>query len=163
ITSLAIADALKDYVSHGIAIKWPNDIYYDNRKLAGILVENTIKNNGISHAIIGLGLNVNQEKFATPNAISLKQICNQEIDRPDLLELILGKFEARYLQLKRGSQTLIKNYLAHMYWRNEIHVFRGKDGFFNGKILGVDKVGKLHVELEDSEQCFNFKIGRAHV
>lgn len=158
VTSLAIADALRDYIPEGVAIKWPNDIYYDQKKICGILIENTIKNNGICNAIIGVGLNINQEKFVTANAISLRQVCNQEIDRTDFLDLLLGKFEYYYLQLKKGKMAaLMQSYLRYLYWRNEIHVFRSQDGFFNGKILGTDKAGKLHVEVEDGERCFNFK------
>ena len=117
-----------------------------------------IKNNSIFNSIIGVGLNVNQNSFLNPNAISLLQICNQEIDRMDFLALLLGKFEARFLQLKKGmAARLTQDYLRHMYWRNEIHVFRDAKGFFNGKILGVDKSGKLHVELEDGEHTYSFK------
>lgn len=158
VTSVAITDTLSDYLPSGVAIKWPNDIYFDNKKLCGMLLENTLKNNCIYSSVIGVGININQTHFANPNAISLSRICNQEFDREDFLSLLLSKFEARFLQLKKGrSAELMKTYHSRMYWRDEIHVFKDGQGFFNGKILGVNKVGKLHMELENEERLFNFK------
>lgn len=158
VTSLALTDVLNEYTYGNMAIKWPNDIYYDNKKLVGMLIENIIKSKGISYSILGIGINVNQEQFSYPNALSLKNICNQDIDREDLLSHILSRIETRFLQLKKGNLLDLKiEYLDKMYWKDEIHVFRKDDKLFNGRILGIDKVGKLRVELEEGEATFGFK------
>ncbi len=158
LTSLALIDVLKEYTGTGLKIKWPNDTYYENKKLGGMLIENYIKKSSIQYSIIGIGLNVNQEVFQTKNAISLFNICNQEIDKRDLLEHILSRIETRFIQLKKyGPKDLIQEYLNWLYWKDEIHVFRSKDGFFNGRILGINKMGKLHMEVEEGEKLFDFK------
>ena len=92
--SLAIIDALGQMVGD-LSIKWPNDIYWRNGKLAGILIENTLKGNLIKDSIIGVGLNVNQRKFHSdaPNPVSLWQITGQETNREQLLKDILQRLD----------------------------------------------------------------------
>ena len=64
----------------------------------------------------------------------------------------------RFIQLKKGfSKALTENYLRKMYWRDEIHVFKDIDGDFNGRITGINKTGKLMVELEEETKSFDFK------
>ena len=92
--SLAIVDALGQLVGD-LSIKWPNDIYWRNGKLAGILIENTLKGHLIKDSIIGVGLNVNQREFRSkaPNPVSLWQITGQETDCEQLLKAILQAFD----------------------------------------------------------------------
>ena len=71
VTSLALIDTLDEYVNSNIKVKWPNDIYYDQRKICGMLIENYIKSNSIKFSVIGIGLNVNQKSFSNPTAVSL--------------------------------------------------------------------------------------------
>ncbi len=158
ITSLALIDVLQEYTGEGLKVKWPNDIFYENKKLSGMLIENYIKRNSIQHSIIGIGLNVNQRTFSIPKAISLSLICNQEIDRIDLLEHIFNRLETRFIQLKKqGAKNQMKEYLSALYWKEEIHVFKSKDQLFNGRIIGISKTGKLHIELEEGDKLFDFK------
>ena len=92
--SLAICEALGQYIGD-VSIKWPNDIYWRNGKIGGILIENTLKGSSIMESIIGVGLNVNQRVFKSdaPNPVSMWQICEHETDRETLLKEILEAFE----------------------------------------------------------------------
>lgn len=158
VTSLALIDTLDEYTGGTLKIKWPNDIYFESKKISGMLIENYIKNNSIKYSVIGIGLNVNQTEFSYQNAVSLQNICNQNVDRMDLLEHFLVSFERRFINLKKGYiQALVNNYLNKMYWRNEVHVFKNSEGFFNGRIIGINKTGKLVVELEEEIKNFDFK------
>lgn len=157
-TSMAIHDVLSEYLQEGVKIKWPNDMYFGGKKIAGILIENYIKQNSIEWCILGVGLNVNQIKFKEPNAISLANICGQQFDREELVNMLLQKLELRYFQLEKGKTKNLRNeYLECLYWKDEIHVFQSEGSYFNGKILGVDQSGKLMMELEDGQRYFDFK------
>ncbi|NJN26084.1 MAG: biotin--[acetyl-CoA-carboxylase] ligase [Cyclobacteriaceae bacterium] len=159
LTSLAIHDVLNEYIKMDVKIKWPNDLMFENKKIAGILIENYLKQSVIEWCIVGVGLNINQLKFNEPGAVSLAQICGQTFDREELIGLLLQKVEGRYLQLQRGAFTKLKDeYHESLYWKGQIHVFQDTaNRFFNGKILGVESSGKLRLALEDGEQAFDFK------
>ena len=134
--SLAIIDALGQMVGD-LSIKWPNDIYWRNGKLAGILIENTLKGNLIKDSIIGVGLNVNQRKFHSdaPNPVSLWQITGQETNREQLLKDILQR-----LDFKDG---LKERYMKSLYRRKGFHPYTDKDGVFMAEIVGVEDDGHL--------------------
>ena len=158
ITSLAIHDVLTDYLSEGIKIKWPNDLYYRDKKIAGILIENFIKQNVIEWCIVGVGLNVNQKRFEDNIAISLAQICNQKFNVEELINILIQKVELRYFQLKNGEiEQLRKDYLTKLYWKNELHVFQSEGTYFNGRIVDVELSGKLMIEVEEGTRTFDFK------
>lgn len=158
ITSLAIHDLLTEYVREGLKIKWPNDIVCFKQKIAGILIENYIKQNVLEWSVLGIGLNVNQKEFSFQTATSLSSICNQEFDLEELLELLLQYLEKRYFQLKRQKYDELKsNYLERLYWKDEIHVFRSNEQYFNGRIVGVNESGRLKVETETGISLYNFK------
>ena len=93
IISVAICEVLEQYIGD-VSIKWPNDIYWRNGKLGGILIENALTGNQIRDCIIGVGLNVNQRRFLSgaPNPVSLWQISEHETDCAQLLDEILAKF-----------------------------------------------------------------------
>ena len=158
ITSLAIHDVLSDYLKEGFKIKWPNDLFFHDNKIGGILIENYIKQNTIEWCILGVGLNINQRKFQEKNAISLARICGQSFDREELINILLRKVESRYFQLKNGEKIRLKNdYMSKLYWKNELHVFQSEGTYFNGKIIDVEPSGKLKVEVEEGERSFDFK------
>lgn len=158
--NIIISLALHDYLTKqltGIKIKWPNDIYFYDNKIGGILIENAVKAGKIESVIAGIGLNINQTKFRYSNAISLAQACRHEFDKEAVLEELLMTIEARYLQLKAGAfEKLKKEYLTHLYWREEEHIFKEQD-FFNGKIKGIDNNGKLGVEVNNEMRYFDVK------
>lgn len=149
--SLAVMDCLQTYIAEGLKIKWPNDLYYYDNKLGGILIENTLKNNIIRHAVVGIGLNVNQTSFDLPTATSLQRITGQTYDKAQLINNLLKKLESRYLQLKNGRwPALLTQYYERMYWMDgQAHTFQTAGDTFSGIIQGVDAYGRLQL-LTDS-------------
>ena len=158
ITSLAIHDLLSEYYKDGFKIKWPNDLYFNDKKIAGILIENYIKKKCIEWSIIGVGLNVNQRNFEEEMAISLGQICDQSFDREELIGILLQKVEARFYELKSGKKSRLRSdYISHLYWKDELHVFLSEGTYFNGKIANVDPSGKLMIDTENGQRYFDLK------
>ena len=153
--SLALHDLIDHFLpeNHKVKIKWPNDIYVGDEKIAGILIQNTIKGKHISTSVIGTGININQVKFSDhiPNPTSLHKLVEMEID----LEIVFGWWfrflTKRYLQLKSGKLGLLrKEYLENLYRINVWSNFNDNMGvLFTGKILGVDNDGQLKIELRD--------------
>lgn len=150
----AIALLLLDYCSTyrlpDLKIKWPNDIYVGNEKLAGILIENTLVGTEIYESVIGVGLNVNQVRFnlEETRATSLSKILNQRFDLKELSISIANFFDQidRYL---KDTKCLEERYLLNMYRYNVQADFVDEQGFFTGKITGVDEQGKLMIELKN--------------
>jgi BirA family biotin operon repressor/biotin-[acetyl-CoA-carboxylase] ligase len=161
VISLGAYDALKPLLGDRLKIKWPNDIYYGDKKLGGMLIENSIQGNQIKQAIIGIGLNVNQADFPdwVPNPTSIFQILQRNEDLQVLLSQICNNIEAWYLKLRAGKSFLVREtYLSRLYWLNELHSFKSNDGSFEGKITGVRDAGLLVVENnKEVETEFNFK------
>lgn len=148
IVSLAIIELLSD-LDITARIKWPNDIYYNNRKLAGLLIENSIINQDIINSIIGVGLNVNQTSFPDelPNPVSLFQITGRETNIIDLLKKVMNKLDKYLKYLNENSdESLIYRYEQNLYRINEIHGFEDFEGNFNGCIRGISSNGELLVE-----------------
>ena len=151
--SLAICEAIGQYIGD-VSIKWPNDIYWRNGKIGGILIENTLKGSSIMESIIGVGLNVNQRLFKSnaPNPVSMWQICEHETDREALLKEILEAFE-RIL----GSM-IREQYLLKLYRRQGYHPYADKEGVFMAEIVTVEDDG--HLVLRDDngkERRYAFK------
>ena len=157
--ALAIHDCLNE-LRPGFKIKWPNDIYFENKKVAGILIENQIHKSSCEHSVVGIGLNVNQtEFFKLPKATSLKQIIGVNFPVQNLLDRLCETIEARYLQLRANMYpSLLKSYLEHMYWFNEIHTFQTNAIQFNATIIGVLRNGRLLLKFSDgSKRDFEIK------
>jgi BirA family biotin operon repressor/biotin-[acetyl-CoA-carboxylase] ligase len=151
--SLAICEAIGQYIGD-VSIKWPNDIYWRNGKIGGILIENTLKGNIIMESIIGIGLNVNQRVFKSdaPNPVSMWQICEHETDREALLKEILEAFE-RILDSKIREQ-----YLSKLYRRKGYHPYADKEGAFMAEIVTVEDDGQLVLHDDNcKERRYAFK------
>lgn len=140
--SLAICEALDNLIGN-VSIKWPNDIYWRNGKICGILIEQTLQGNSIKDCIVGVGLNVNQQRFVSgaPNPVSLWQICEQETDREALLRDILVRLE-RIL-----GEPVRDRYLSRLYRRQGFHPYVDSSGVFMAEIADVEDDG--HLVLSD--------------
>jgi BirA family transcriptional regulator, biotin operon repressor / biotin---[acetyl-CoA-carboxylase] ligase len=150
ITALAVQNVLVHYTPSGLCIKWPNDIYHQNKKLGGILIENVLEKHTFKTSIIGIGLNVNQLRFDSQASTSLSLVCQRTFDLRQLLSQILASLEGYYLQLRAQDVAHLREaYLKDMYWMHEIHTFKDKHHTFQGIIKGVDAVGKLVIEQAD--------------
>lgn len=156
--SLGIVDYVKDRLQYEVKVKWPNDVLVNGKKVCGILFENQVSGNELRLAIVGIGLNINQESFGHPMARSLYSFSHHKYQLQQELELLLHHLEARYLMLKHGHyETLKKEYLHHLYRIGETHRFSNQDAEFDGIIRGVDEVGRLRIEVEGDEQVFGAK------
>ncbi|CAL2094839.1 biotin--[acetyl-CoA-carboxylase] ligase [Tenacibaculum sp. 190524A05c] len=137
-----------------LAVKWPNDIMSEKKKICGILIENVLKGSNINASIIGIGLNVNQSSFPEflPDASSLKMILGKEFDLDNVLNQFLEalKFNLNLLKKER-FQELEEKYLNVLYKKNIPSMFKDtKNVLFMGKIIGVNtNNGKLQIELSD--------------
>lgn len=150
--SLALKNVLNQLTKSNFFIKWPNDIMSGHSKVAGILIENIIKNNHDIYSIIGIGLNVNQTVFeGLPNTTSLKNITNKSFDLEQVLNLILNELKPHLLKITHNKPKVLWNeYQQCLYRKNKPTAFEDNSGFrFMGIIKEVTKDGKLSVLLED--------------
>ncbi|HAX93744.1 MAG TPA: biotin--[acetyl-CoA-carboxylase] ligase [Bacteroidales bacterium] len=146
--SLGITDFLKTMISD-CKIKWPNDIYAGNDKIAGILIENSISGRTLTSSVAGIGLNINQAVFPDriPNPVSLKVITGKDHDTTGCLEGLLKCLDKRYKMVITGDRDQIRNdYTGSLYRLNEWHEFRSGEEIFSGRILSVGDSGLLMVE-----------------
>lgn len=146
--SLGVTDFLKSLTGQ-VSIKWPNDIYLSNRKVAGILIENSVRVNVISSCIVGIGLNVNQQVFTSdaPNPISLSQNTGKIYDLRQSLTDLCHDLDNRYQQLTNGEfRRIDKDYTDMLYLNGCWSLFADQNGDFEGQIIGVDKSGRLRIK-----------------
>ncbi len=148
--SLAIKKVLDQYAK-GFSIKWPNDIYWNDKKTAGILIENTLQANKIKWMIIGVGINVNQEIFVSnaPNPVSLFNIVGKELPVNEILDMILIGFE----QLYRSNDVAVirEEYLENLYRGKGFYKFRAENQVFDAQISNVFPDGQLELETTTDE------------
>lgn len=150
--ALALVDAMREW---GIEakIKWTNDIYVGDSKLAGILIEHRLVRGELARSIAGIGLNVNQIVFddSLPNPVSMAQISGRQFDCREVLDSVAEKLQQRYMQLRQGEvESLQKEYHNTLYRLDEQHWFALPDGnSFRGTIRGVEASGALLVEEEE--------------
>jgi len=153
--SLAIKNTL-DQFTDDIRIKWPNDIYWKDRKIAGILIENSLQGKTIENSIIGIGLNLNQQVFPPelPNPVSLRQITATEQDKDYILDLLMKEFFLLYRGLQRGEKQVIEDeYMLDLYRVNGYYWFEDANGKFQAKIDNVLPSGHLVLKtLETNEE-----------
>jgi len=158
--SLGICDFCKKYLSN-VSIKWPNDIYIDNNKIAGLLIENYIQGKLIESTVAGIGININQEKFppAIPDAVSFKILTGKEYDLLSFMHELLSELDIRYKQLLYGDREIIRNeYISMLYRSGSWYSYETGGIIFKGKIGGISTSGKLLVEMEDNSiREFSFK------
>jgi len=147
---LGIIDYLNLIIGDEFKIKWPNDIYYQDKKIGGILIENITKGYQLKDSVVGIGLNINQKEFGDLNnrASSLSKILHQNYDLDKLLAQICQSIEKRYLQLKAGKlQLLHDDYLKRLFRINELHQYNIENQNFEGIIKGVTPTGRLTLQL----------------
>ena len=160
IFSLAVKVTLDQHIKY-ISVKWPNDIYYQDKKICGILIENEILGEGISSSIVGVGLNVNQEKFISnaPNPVSLKQITGKEYCLDELLDSILNIAEEKYQQFLSGNIKEIRfEYQNALYRKSGFYAYEDKNSIFQACIKTIEDDGTLILETKNKEyRHYQFK------
>ena len=161
--ALGVKETLDAYTGE-ITLKWPNDVYCQERKIAGILIENELTGNSLDVSIAGIGININQERFLSdaPNPVSLKQITGMARDTEALLKELVGNVLSRYEQLKSGdTETLIRMYHDSLYRKNGFHRYQDDSGRFAARIDRVSDDGFLHLITDQNEaRRYAFKTVR---
>lgn len=158
ITALAVRQTSAEFLQADVKVKWPNDIYLNDKKICGILIQNSIQKNNLSTSIIGIGLNVNQTVFSDKKAFSMQNYAGKEFSVETVLEVLLEKIEQNYLKLKEGNFSELKErYLLHLYRRGEEHLYTSQGETFKGTITNVDESGLLLIDTENGLRSFNFK------
>ena len=149
--ALALKEVLDGYTD-GITLKWPNDIYWNDCKLSGTLIETSIGGGRIKNCVFGIGLNVNQKTFESdaPNPVSLAQILGHDIDREQLFKQIVAAFEKYYRMLENGQYDAISAlYHEALYRRQGFYMYEDGDGRFEGAIVEVGDDGLLVLRDRD--------------
>jgi len=157
--SLGIYNALKKFLDEDLSIKWPNDIFYGDKKLGGMLIESMISNKQMNYSCVGIGLNINQVDFNLSNATSLARICsNENFELSQVLENVCESIETEYLKLKNGIEAeQKKRYIHTLYRYGAWHLYRDEMGEFEGKIKGINPSGKLIMETKLGLKQFETK------
>ena len=175
--SLAVTDLFKKYAGHDTKIKWPNDLYWKDRKAGGILIESGVgsRESGVRRreaavrnqdagggewlwAIIGIGINVNQTSFPAelPNPVSLKQITGKDFNPVNLAKELCELLNHRFEELiQNGFGNIYTEYLSRLYKRNEKVKLKKGNRVFEAIIKGVSPEGKLVVQHVIEEE-FDF-------
>lgn len=161
--ALALREALLAYTPH-IAIKWPNDIYWHDRKLAGTLIENKLYQGGIRDSIVGTGLNVNQEVFRSdaPNPVSLAQILGHTLDREEVRAKLVDRLTHYFSLLddERQWAAIRQQYHEALYRRDEVHSYRTADGRpFRATLLRAEDDGTLVLAEDSPTGRHNLRFG----
>ena len=159
IASLAVQRTLDKQVDDGVSVKvkWPNDILINDKKVTGILIENTLSGNTIQWSVVGFGINVNQRKSEFTKATSVFQETNQELALQTVLEELIFSLEYYYQTLKSGRKEDLKSeYLQHLFGFRQIRKYRSEYEF-QGEIVGITGSGKLMLKSNKGLQQFDFK------
>ncbi len=149
--TLGVLDTIKKLSSKKSAVKWPNDIMADNQKIAGILIENTIQQNGEISSIIGIGFNVNQVLFDHLHKVtSLQLLEHKDFDLDMVLNILLENLKQNISLLPKKSNVLWESYTANLFKKEIPMLFEDiHQQKFMGIIKGVSKTGMLQVYLEN--------------
>jgi BirA family biotin operon repressor/biotin-[acetyl-CoA-carboxylase] ligase len=145
--SNAIRQGMQEYIPQ-LHVKWPNDLVVPGAgKIGGILIENLVGSKGWEYAVVGIGLNINQREFSSPQATSLSYPLEE------LFKLLIIHLEQAYLALKKGKRELLKQeYLRHLYLLNQWAQYRVGEQTLEGKIIGLSEMGNLLLELPSGQQ-----------
>ena len=149
--AIALCDTLRE-VTDDITIKWPNDIYWKDKKISGTRIDVNLSGGILADMVIGTGINVNQTEFLSdaPNPVSLKQITGREHDREALLKDILKRFQSLQQMLKDGgTEEIVRLYHERLYRKEGMHGYKDANGTFMAAIDYVEPSGILHLTLED--------------
>lgn len=149
--ALAACECFASYAGEETIIKWPNDIYWRDRKAGGILIENILRGNNWQYAIIGIGLNINQGSFppGLPNAVSLKQITGKTREAAAVARELCTFLDKRIRQLQPSNyKTMLQEYTSRLFRWQQPGLYRQNNGIFEGVIRDVLPDGHLCLEKD---------------
>jgi len=159
IISMAIALGILDFLRSlqtelPFSIKWPNDIYSGKHKIGGILISNEILGEKFEHVIVGMGININQEKFSKsiPNPSSLTLLTGKDFDLSEVSKRLTDSVKARYHQLRENDFDQIRDeYHKNLLGKNEWRTYAYKGQEIRGRIIGVSEFGHLMLESDGQQ------------
>lgn len=149
IASLAVKEALEHYIDC-VTVKWPNDIYWKDKKICGILIENDLSGQHLYASVIGIGINVNQAAFHgdATNPVSLNQITGKEFDRDEVLKRFYRIFFSYYnLLLQEKTEEVRAAYKTALYRNKGLWPYEDAKGPFEAWISDVEPTGHLVLRL----------------
>lgn len=143
--ALGCYDFFSQYAGDHTSLKWPNDLYWSDRKAGGILIENSLNGGNWKVAVVGFGININQTQFdkVLSNPVSLRQITGKYYDPLALAKELCTHLSKRWEQWQHDPESILEQYNAALYKRNQLHIFKSKHGDFEATIKGVDEDGYL--------------------
>lgn len=154
--SLAVLHTIKTYLPKA-SIKWPNDIYHERRKLAGILIENSLQGNILTSSIIGIGLNVNQVNFGPlTKAASLRSFTNSETPIKEVYDTLIAQLEWQLASLAE-EWRIWQEYHENLLFYGSLTTFQANGRLFKGRVKGVDQWGRLEVEEDQGVKHYSLK------
>jgi len=159
--SLGVLKTIQYFIPKKCTIKWPNDLYVEDRKITGILIQNSLRGAIIQSSVVGIGLNVNQQVFTSnaPNPTSIFLEAKKEFTLTSVFEQLCLQIEQQYLLLKGGRFNMLQQqYQQNLYRLNEVHTYKMVDGkLFQGSIQGVTEIGLLRLKTGQREEQFALK------
>lgn len=157
--SLAINDVLKEIIGTQVKIKWPNDVYFRNDKIGGVLIENSLVGRTWKSAIIGIGLNVNQIEFdpVLKHVNSLRTIIGTVLDKSILLADLCKAIDKRYKSIAGEKLAQRKEYISNLYGFEQDRLFVVDGEKVSGRIKGIDPFGRMVLKVNDELRILSFK------
>jgi BirA family biotin operon repressor/biotin-[acetyl-CoA-carboxylase] ligase len=158
VAGLAIVDTLNHYTSDQILLKWPNDVFINEMKISGVLIESNTRGSMLESSVVGIGLNLNQGGFYVPKATSLLIETGKENNKLEVIDHLLSHLEKWYLKLKNNRiEEILTCYHSHLMWRGEERLFKAEGKEFTGEIIGIDSNGRLILKVNNELKSFGIK------
>lgn len=163
IISIALCRLIDKYVKgEEVKIKWPNDIYVNDKKIAGILIQNILKGDLIEYSVVGIGININQKEFLSdaPNPVSLVHFTKAGHNVEELLNQLLNEVMIIYSGHARqaSGEAVHKTYLSYLYRFGQWAEYKAEAYIFEAMITGIGQYGRLVLKMKDGEKReFDFK------
>lgn len=136
-------------------IKWPNDILVQNKKIAGVLIENSIREKSLHKSVVGIGINVNNDCTSIKHAISLQEVLKEEVKIDDLLLTLCQELEKYYLLFRNDKKQIQDLYHNNLFGKESQLNFMKRGKPFSATIKRVDELGRLVLIEDDEEKVYS--------
>ena len=156
LVSLGIYCGLKKIGLSNISIKWPNDIYVNDKKISGILIENSISHNKIKKSIVGIGLNVNQKSFENLEATSITNVMGKKFNLNLIFNIMLESIFHKLSNFLANNKTHIKKYKNLLFGLNKNLNFSSENNVFSGRIVDVTNNGNIVLLVNNEKKYFEY-------
>jgi len=157
--SLAVAEAVENLHQLRTELKWPNDVIIDKKKVAGILIETSVKGNKVERVVIGVGINLNQLTFQGDfnfPPTSLKLEIKSDIDRENILAEILNLFEERLFELEESPKNLLRDWRSKCKMIGDKITISENDKIKTGIFYDIDDNGYMLLKINNSIEKIHF-------